>query len=78
MVLQLEEVDSLKATLSATNLNTSDFSSSSQDDINTFDHVEPGVPGFQVHFSVPTSNTKNTDSNRGKKKNIFFHKVFEK
>jgi len=59
-----------------TNSNTPD-SSSGQDDFNLFDQLEPGVPSFQAHFSVPPATTKPNDNQRGKRKRLFFIFVFQ-
>jgi hypothetical protein len=58
-----------------TNSNTPDLSSG-QDDFNLFDQLEPGVPSFQAHFSVPPATTKSNDNQRGKRKRLFLYLFF--
>ncbi len=73
--LQFEDIDNLKTSLQLTNSNTPDLSSG-QDDFNLFDQLEPGVPSFQAHFSVPPATTKSNDNQRGKRKRLFFLYLF--
>ncbi|CAF0832417.1 unnamed protein product [Rotaria sordida] len=62
VVLQIEEVDNLKASAPPTNNNTPDVLSG-HDDSNQVDQLESGVPSFQAHFNVSPQNTKSSDNN---------------
>ncbi|CAF0761296.1 unnamed protein product [Rotaria sp. Silwood1] len=65
IALQIEEVDNLKA---STNPTTPD-AISGQEDSNVIDQSDAGVPSFQAHFPVSSSNTKSGDNNSNNNNN---------
>ena len=65
VVLQFEDVDSLRTFVSPLPPPITDASISS-DDFNLFEQTEPNVPAFQANFSIPVTPTKTIENNRGK------------